>query len=546
MTCTQTYEKDVQLRNGSNTHSLKPKYRVWISLNKTEYFTSNGDYYDGFHYFQTSEYCVKSVSSDKMTLRICAPTCNSTEPHLKYCIPKCCAPDEVLNYWSFRCRKIRLNETGWKPELWVVGNSTIVEPNELIHFTSHELSCENAMIRNPLTTVIYDKDGEYDIDIKQNIRMDISQGRLNLLKLEENRKWEKHEIPFCIDGFIENKNQVYFSDPNDVIVLTCAPDDAKFYNVAIVAWATIIILAIGSIFLLMVVMIHLILLKQLNFNALCILSYSMSLLCSYSLHTIAHLITINPNREFTGLGSRGFFCMAISVGCHYFLITSELWLALLNFELWRTLRSTMHIDPTSKRLKAFCTYSLIGWGIPLILIALFVTVDEVYRDPLTYVVVPDYAMQSCSVAVWSRGYYVYTPKAIILFANGILIILTVKVIAGARKNASAMTTSKQHTYSATLFIKLFGIMGIFWFIRMIVWYFDDGTALPWYIVVLQSIMLLQPIPLFVLFCCNKRTKDKLAAKFPKIFMCFEQGKFMITSKSRTEGINQSNTASTSL
>ncbi|ODM89621.1 putative G-protein coupled receptor Mth-like 2 [Orchesella cincta] len=306
-------------------------------------FSESGDYFDGFHYFQKSEYCVKRITDLALELKVCQPICNSKSA-TRNCIPKCCALGSIL------AKRMELSE-----------------PDE-----------------------------EPSVEEKPNIRLDISHGRMELQRLSGERKWESYNVEFCIDGFVQDVNEPYMGSIENQVVITCREDETEIEMLShpIENWASITCQLIGCILMLTTVIIYLSLIKHQNFNGLMILSHSTASFFAYGF-SVAHIIS-----------------------------------------------------RASKRLKTFILFSCLAWGIPALLVGLFAVFDEIYRDPLTLAIVPYYAVECCFVASWSRGHFVFLPIAIILVVNGLLTLLTLKVILEAKMNAAKMakTGADRYTY----------------------------------------------------------------------------------------------------
>ncbi|CAL8098246.1 unnamed protein product [Orchesella dallaii] len=517
-TCENVKEETIPLTQ-SEVQFTEPNPLIQDVFRRTEkHFTREGQYFDGDFYYDSAQgdFCVKSVSESSITVQICKPSCNTTDS-ISYCVPKCCAPDEIIGYWSGRCRKLTKIEQGWSSK-----HFTYTENQKLAEiYQRNELDCNNGIKRLPFRNVNGPvQNGSHLFEMKEKIKLEVRNGKLKLLHLSEDRQWKVYDKPFCVDGFVTSPTATYHNEDTESQVAVVCPSMATdvgkigIEQTLIEAWIYAIVSIIASLFLLAIIFIYLILPEKRNFYGLVVLSYVLSMLFSYILYTGAHFVTLFPNPEFTGLGKRGPICMTIAIGSHYFLFSSYSWLTVLNIDLWRTFKSLHMISPTDKRLKDFTIYSVLAWGLPFLLIASFVTVDEIYRDPITLVVVPDYATSSCSVADWSRGHYVYAPLAIFLLINGILTLLTFCILFRARRNASKLASGGPERYSAFLFLKLFCIMGVFWFFQMVSWYYN-GDNKPWIFLILDIIMHLQAVALFCLFCCNERTLQNLQDEYPR-------------------------------
>ncbi|CAL8098035.1 unnamed protein product [Orchesella dallaii] len=474
----------------SNTTPLAYSSRI------SEKFEINGDYYDGYHYFQRSEYCVKSVSETSLLLKLCQLICNSHDSASKnrFCIPKCCPPNEILGYWSDTCRPLQQHEPAWKPVVCENEKCMSIEPLERAHFHRHRVSCGRNTFRQAISEVELSVQGHYVVDPKANIRMDVTSGSIVLQRLSGSRVWLPYDINFCVDGFINMPWDNYTGASHMQVFVVCFKDEyAAFVPYpSSNTTATIVAHVAGSVFLLLIFIVYLVLVKRQNFNGLVILSYSLSLVFSYGLFTAAHYISTLPNPEDVGLFYRGWPCMSIAIGAHYTLFVTFSWLTVMNFNLWQGVKSLQSVNSTSKRLKAFTYYSILVWGLPALLVSAFVAIDEIYRDPASLVVVPDYAVQNCYVASWSRGYYVFTPIAIFLFVNGILVLLTYRILLAGRTNASKMIKTGADKYTPKLFLKLFFVMGMTSVLQLLSWYFDEKSN-PWYIEVSNLVMSQEPL-----------------------------------------------------
>ncbi|ODM88843.1 G-protein coupled receptor Mth2 [Orchesella cincta] len=428
------------------------------------------------------------ISDLAIELKVCQPICN-TAAATRNCIPKCCPPDKILGYWSFRCIQLFQEEPRWKPLLCNGEHCAQQNPSESIHFHEHSIkyTCQSIYLRHPSKTMELIVPGVvYDLEKKQNIRLDTSQGRIQLQQLTIERKWEDYNVDFCADGFVRSGSEPYTGAIENQVVITCKDDEPEMeeFSHDVENWASIITQLLGCVLMLTTVTIYLVLLKQQNFNGLMILSYATSSFFSYVFSAAAHFIAVSDDPRALGFAERGALCMVIAIAIQFFHYGTYAWLTVMNYNLWQTLKS---LNPANTGASK--------------------------RDPLTYVIVPDYAVESCSTATYSRGYFIYIPTAIILVVNGLLTLLTLKVIIEAKINAAKMAKTGADRYTARLFFKLFFLMGAVCFLTMLLWYYNSYTR-PWYVSVVKLIIQLDSIPLFILFSCNDRTLAQLQDRFP--------------------------------
>ena len=80
-------------------------------------------------------------------------------------------------------------------------------------------------------------------------------------------------------------------------------------------------------------------------------------------------------------------CVAISVFLHYAYLSEFFWMSAMSFEIARTLRQASAVvsyESNKKQIIYLAAYFLIGWGTPLIIIAITVTVNFSTADYVNY------------------------------------------------------------------------------------------------------------------------------------------------------------------
>ncbi|CAL8097956.1 unnamed protein product [Orchesella dallaii] len=528
-TCKKRMDRSVPLRTigkiGDQLELLPP---VWMEMNHSNIMTfgDNGCFYDGSDYFQRTEYCVKTLTDTEIVLNLCEPDCENVGDYGRYCIPKCCSPDEILGFWGSRCRKLQSEEPNWRPVFCKEEHCAKLKGLGIIHFYREQRSCKGTLQRWPVSDVVM---GNVTEEMK-NIRMHVTDGKLRLKTLSENGKWQtNHQIvSYCVDGFVTSPTASYDGNPQNQVFLVCIthqPDvsssiasnstnstteNSEKYD----PWLFASIFIIGSFFLLVIVIVYFMLLSQHTINGLLILSYSISMLLCYVFYVAANFVSMYDEPIAPGIWERSIPCIITAKCTQYFLIVSDLWLTAMNLNLWLTIRSTHVVENSTIRRKVFTNYSVLAWGIPAVLVAAFV-ITEGYRDTEAKIHFSD-----CSVA-WSRSPIVDIPLKVVFSINVILIFLTFKTIFEAQKVKSSVRCLGSDRFTITFFLKLFCMMGLVRIVQMVLWYFDFDGVQPWYIILVQCVLLFQPIPLFIMFCCNERTRDLLRTNYPKLAGVFD-------------------------
>ncbi|CAL8130188.1 unnamed protein product [Orchesella dallaii] len=205
------------------------------------------------------------------------------------------------------------------------------------------------------------------------MRIDATSGVVTLQRLSDERVWKPYDNPFCVDrikdipttttGHVRTLRQVVLLCPNPA-----HSEDESHHSIDEIT--TVLAHVVASIFLLLIVAIYVTILDRQNFYGLLILSYTMSLLFTYILIAAAHIISMLENPEQKGFSP---------IGSHYLLFVTYMWLTVMNFNLLLAVKSLQPVNSNSKRIKTFVFYSVMAWGIPVLVVSIFVAIDEIYR-----------------------------------------------------------------------------------------------------------------------------------------------------------------------
>lgn len=196
--------------------------------------------------------------------------------------------------------------------------------------------------------------------------------------------------------------------------------------------------SISSAFLLLIILFHLFIFPKLNIHGLCILSYSIALFGNWF---TGMLMVINEYKVFVEILQRTWLCTALFTSNLYFRLAAFSWMTVMNVDMFRTFRCLKQVSRQGvlgkRKLlwRRYVLHSLICWGIPGILVAVFVAFNIIIKYPGAKFRGLDVANVSC-VGVWTVFYInhvVKIPAGMLIIFNIPLMILTTLILFKARR-----------------------------------------------------------------------------------------------------------------
>ncbi|XP_060645292.1 probable G-protein coupled receptor Mth-like 11 [Drosophila nasuta] len=216
---------------------------------------------------------------------------------------------------------------------------------------------------------------------------------------------------------------------------------------------------VSIFFLLMVIIVYLILP---NFKG----DYFKCCICYFSCLTLSSILLVIVRCDWINLHQK-VLCLRTGYIGYYFVISTFLWLLIINYDLWKTFNN-IGISHGSKLYK----YNIFAWGVAAVQLLLTLFVDFVIGNSSWS---PNVGKYLCwiDVATWSSIIYYYGPISIYLTLNTKLFIITAsKIFFRNRTNRRQLTQSERQRNLRTLtnfgtFFRLFVIMGVFWIFEII-------------------------------------------------------------------------------
>ncbi|GAB6030802.1 hypothetical protein CHUAL_007649 [Chamberlinius hualienensis] len=261
---------------------------------------------------------------------------------------------------------------------------------------------------------------------------------------------------------------------------------------------------ISSIFAFLTLLAHLFY-PHLNYHAKALLCHIISLLIMYITMTVRSFVT-DYNSDFGRL---------LLFGLQYVsALATFLWLNVLAFELWRVFSNlqgnTSTLGPQQAKKRWFIAKCCYAWGIPMVLCLLIIGLSYDSTSS-NYFDLPFARNVSWFQSDKTMFYFFYLPIIIILIENVVFFGLTIWHI----RSASRGTDILNKKVSKQLFrvcVKLFVVMGIFWFAEVISWQFShEIDEAVWYVT--DLINALQGVAIFLVYVCKRSTWKMLKKRW---------------------------------
>jgi hypothetical protein len=216
-------------------------------------------------------------------------------------------------------------------------------------------------------------------------------------------------------------------------------------------------------------------------------------------------------------------CVTVAILLHFFFLARFCWTNVIAFEMVRTFTAAMKLMPVlSSRSKwsVFAIYSLIGWGIPLLIVVICVVINFASDDLIGY------GVEACWIDDVNSALVVFvTPLAISLLFN---LLSFIWIVVNLCKSATvkARKTGNQNQFSVRLYVAIYSVMGLTWIFGFIAILARNAWA--WYpFIILNST---QALVVSLSFSCTK----KIAGYYVEL-LC---GSVPLTSSDKSTAFNK--------
>lgn len=188
-------------------------------------------------------------------------------------------------------------------------------------------------------------------------------------------------------------------------------------------------------------------------------------------------------------------CVVVAVLLHYFFLARFCWTNMIAFEMVRSFTAALKLMPVmsgNAKEKTLVVYSIVGWGIPLVITAITIIVNFTVNGLVRY------GTETCWIndVVLAVGAFV-APLAVSLLFN---IISFIWIVSNLCKSSVSWKSSGKHVTNARVYVAVFSVMGLTWIFGFIA--ILARTSWVWYpFIILNST---QALIVTVSFTCTKK------------------------------------------
>ena len=197
-------------------------------------------------------------------------------------------------------------------------------------------------------------------------------------------------------------------------------------------------------------------------------------------------------------------CTSIAVTKHLFFLAQFTWMTIMVFEATHTFYLGMRLSPMPSKAsirKLFILYFLIGWGIPLIIVATTLAVNFTSESLVLYGTSEDGTRGICWINhPKSIILAVVTPLAVFLLLNIILFTILTILLFKARRNEAKLIKNEKGTPYLRLYVAIASTTGLMWVFGFVAILARASWA--WYVFILLNST--QGFVIFVAFLVNRR------------------------------------------
>ena len=212
-------------------------------------------------------------------------------------------------------------------------------------------------------------------------------------------------------------------------------------------------------------------------------------------------------------------CVSIAILLHYFFVAQFVWMSIASFEMARTLHRATKLKAYESqhfKTKILIVYLLIGWGIPLTIVLVCITLNFSTDGIISYGVTGDGTQGRCWINdTESLIAALITPLALALSFNAILLTYISVLLCKASRSQAKLKTSKQTPY-LRVYLSIFSVTGLAWVFGFVGLLARQSWA--WYVYIIFNST--QGFIIFVAFLGTKKVAklylSLVSCKMPKV------------------------------
>ncbi len=255
-------------------------------------------------------------------------------------------------------------------------------------------------------------------------------------------------------------------------------------------------------------------------SALVLLTYGLF----KSLRTLPSLILMNlsaailANNLFVLIGgpvTQAFpsiqLCATVAICLHFFFLAQFMWMSIMSFQMAKGFyqaRKLIMVSSSEQKSSTMVVYFLIGWGIPLLIVAISIIVNFSTQNLVLYGVLDDGTLGSCWINHLESAIISFIiPLIVSMIINFTLFVIVTVFLCHSARSSTKVANTKNLPYFRVN-VAVFSVTGLTWvfgFIALLA-----GTNWAWYPFIIFNST--QGFMIFITFLLTKRVL-KLYWKF---------------------------------
>ena len=193
-------------------------------------------------------------------------------------------------------------------------------------------------------------------------------------------------------------------------------------------------------------------------------------------------------------------CTSVAVILHFFFLGQFSWMSIMSFEVTRTLNQALKLraqESNKFKWNLFIFYFLIGWGLPLLITMISITVNFTTNDLVLYGVRADGTQGSCWINHFQSAIVAFVVPVCLSLSFNFITFITVSIYLFRAFRNQAEVKKVNHVSYLRINLATFALSGLTWVFGFIA--ILAGTSWAWYIFIILNSSLGFVIFVFFLF-----------------------------------------------
>ena len=193
-------------------------------------------------------------------------------------------------------------------------------------------------------------------------------------------------------------------------------------------------------------------------------------------------------------------CTSVAVILHFFFLGQFSWMSVMSFEMTRMLNQALKLraqESTKFKRNLFIVYFLIGWGLPMLITVISITVNYTTNGLVLYGVRADGTQGSCWINHFESAIVAFVVPLCLSLSFNLITFITVSIYLFRAFRNQAEVRKVNHVSYIRINLATFALSGLTWVFGFIA--ILAGTSWAWYIFIILNSSLGFVIFIFFLF-----------------------------------------------